>query len=92
MDRNPPPSAAPGSATMTITAQQTQQQAEAKPRILRLTLQNDSKPAIRWSEDTVDNEHMGKKSSKSKFASHTFVNLLLTSSGCDFRVLYLPQA
>ena len=40
---------------------------EVTPRtVLTLKLRGTRKPAIRWDENTINNENMGKKSSKSK--------------------------
>ena len=38
-----------------------------KKNTLVLKLKEARKPGIKWTEDTVDNENMGRKSSKSKF-------------------------
>ena len=49
------------------TAQTTTVTAEGK-QVLVLKLKDDEKkPTVTWTEDTVNNEHMGRKSSKSKF-------------------------
>ena len=48
-----------GSSTMTITRQEQQQHQE---EVLRLTLRN--RPSVQWDESVVDNEGMGRKSSK----------------------------
>ena len=56
---------------------QTMQQQEQEPQkssVLVLKLQN--KSTIQWSEDTVDNENLGRKSSKSEWER---VYLLVTS-------------
>ncbi len=39
------------------------------PRIVRLTMKTEKKkqPKVTWTEETVNNENMQKKSSKSKF-------------------------
>lgn len=37
-----------------------------KKDLLVLKLKESRKPAIKWTDDTVDNENMGKKSSKRK--------------------------
>lgn len=60
-----------GSSTITATVQEN----EAKTKVLRLKLKvnNDNGSKVKWSEDTVDNEHMGKKSSKRK-CSNNFVS------------------
>ncbi len=36
----------------------------ADKRVLRLTLTGKPDPKVKWSQDTIDNENMGKKSSK----------------------------
>lgn len=42
--------------------------AEVTPRtVLVLKLRGTRKPAISWAENTINNENMGKKSSKSKY-------------------------
>ena len=52
--------AAPSSsATMTMTAAPPQ---NPEPEVLRLTLRN--APSVRWDESVVDNEGLGRKSSK----------------------------
>lgn len=48
----------------TLTMQQ-QEQDPQKSSVLVLKLQN--KSTIQWSEDTVDNENLGRKSSKSEW-------------------------
>lgn len=48
----------------TLTMQQ-QEQEPQKSSVLVLKLQN--KSTIQWSEDTVDNENLGRKSSKSEW-------------------------
>lgn len=53
-----------GSATTTITTTEPQP-SDRKPKVLRLKLTASADPKVKWSEDTVDNENMGKKSSKS---------------------------
>ena len=49
-------------ATATVTATATTTPHEDAPPVLRLTLRN--QPAVRWDESVVDNEGMGRKSSK----------------------------
>jgi protein phosphatase 1 regulatory subunit 11 len=49
------------STTTTQTLQETQTQAPTEPALI-LSLRE--RPRISWSENTIDNEHMGKKSSK----------------------------
>lgn len=45
----------------------TQEEREAKEaKILLLRLREAKKAAVRWSEDTVDNENLGRRSSKRK--------------------------
>ena len=68
MDRSQSTSNASNSSSTTTTTVVAENQApsETRQRTLRLTLQSAAKPSIKWSEDTIDNEHMGKKSSKSK--------------------------
>ena len=53
---------------------QQQEQEPQKSSVLVLKLQN--KSTIQWSEDTVDNENLGRKSSKSEWE---MVYLLVTS-------------
>ena len=53
---------------------QQQEQEPQKSSVLVLKLQN--KSTIQWSEDTVDNENLGRKSSKSEWER---VYLLVTS-------------
>jgi protein phosphatase 1 regulatory subunit 11 len=48
-----------GSATMTLVQEQP---AESSEEVLTLTLH--ARPAVRWDENVVDNEGMGRKSSK----------------------------
>ncbi len=36
-------------------------------RVLRLTLTGKPDPRVKWSQDTIDNENMGKKSSKRQY-------------------------
>ena len=49
------------------TASQTQTQAQAQSPILRLRgAQRNRGPRVQWAESVVDNEGMGKKSSKGK--------------------------
>lgn len=43
---------------------------------------------VTWTEDTIDNEHMGKKKSKSKLNFYIIINY----SSCVFSLLYLSQA
>jgi hypothetical protein len=57
----------PGSATVTITDPQQVQAGETINRILILKLRQKEKK-IKWSEEVIDNEHLGRKSSKSKIA------------------------
>jgi len=62
-----------GSATETEDKEVANQRAEvdgavggqAEPPKLKLTQKEANKKAVQWTEETVDNEHMGKKSSKS---------------------------
>eukprot|EP01039_Chlorochromonas_danica_P006670 gene6670-7370_t len=51
------------SGTLTLTEQQQQQQ-QNKEKVLVLKLREKAKGKLKWAEGTVDNEHMGKKSSK----------------------------
>lgn len=37
---------------------------EEKPKLLILKLREPKKPSVTWTDDTVNNENMGKKSSK----------------------------
>lgn len=37
--------------------------------------QNTKKPSIRWEEGTIDNEHLCRKSSKSKFETNIFLKI-----------------
>jgi hypothetical protein len=37
-----------------------------KPNVLVLKLKESKKPAIKWTEDTIDNENLGRRSSKRK--------------------------
>merc|ERR1712110_908604 len=66
-NQRPQQAASSGSATQTIISSNTSQSNEPTPT-LRLTghTENSTQPrrGIRWTEDTVDNEHLGKKSSK----------------------------
>lgn len=56
-------SAGPGAASLT----QTQAQAQTQSPILRLRgAQRNRGPRVQWAESVVDNEGMGKKSSKGK--------------------------
>lgn len=49
------------------TQTQTQESAPAKKNlVLKLNQDTEEKPSIKWTEDTVDNEHLGRKSSKRK--------------------------
>jgi len=47
---------------MTITENNDSNNANQEPEVLRLTLRNP--PAVRWDDSVVDNEGMGRKSSK----------------------------
>lgn len=49
---------APRSNTATVTTTTT-----APPKVLHLKLKEEKKQ-LKWTEDTIDNEHMGKKNSK----------------------------
>ncbi len=49
---------------VTVT-EQLQSRQETKSKVLVLKLREVRKSKITWAEDTVDNEHLGKKSSKS---------------------------
>jgi len=51
----------PRSSSVTQT---TQLEADTQPEPALLVLSLRERPQITWTEDTVDNEHMGKKSSK----------------------------
>lgn len=54
----------PGSSqTQTQTETPTQQQAQEPQPILHLR-KHQKKPRVRWTEETVDNEHMNKKKTK----------------------------
>ncbi len=53
-----------GSTTITITEPERVNAANTINRILTLHLRERKK--VKWAEDVVDNENMGKKSSKSK--------------------------
>jgi hypothetical protein len=57
-----------------------------------------AKKKVIWTEETVDNEHLGKKSSKSIFSILLLIISLFASTinglvviFLSFRVLYLPQ-
>jgi len=57
------PAAAAATMTMTMTpAQEPQTQISNNEEVLRLTLQD--RPAVTWDESVIDNEGMGRKSSK----------------------------
>lgn len=58
----------------TQTVQQQQEQEPQKSSVLVLKLKN--KSSIQWTEDTVDNENLGRKSSKSEWER---VSLLIKS-------------
>ena len=49
------------------TQTQTQEESTSAKKNLVLKLKQEiEKPSIKWTEDTVDNEHLGRKSSKRK--------------------------
>lgn len=71
-----------GSRTITITADPTKEEGqsdsapeqtggEASARVLRLRGAKRAGPRVAWDDDVVDNEHMGKKKSKSTPSSHS---------------------
>lgn len=62
------------SSGRTQTVQQQQEQEPQKSSVLVLKLKN--KSSIQWTEDTVDNENLGRKSSKSEWER---VSLLIKS-------------
>ena len=51
-----------GTATLTITENATTPQNQQNEEVLRLTLQ--PRPSVTWDNDVVDNEGLGRKSSK----------------------------
>ncbi|UJR14819.1 hypothetical protein I4U23_001806 [Adineta vaga] len=54
------------STTTTSTTTETKQSSRENPPILVLGLNNPTEngPRVRWTEETIDNEHMNKKKSK----------------------------
>ena len=57
-----------GSQTVAATEQQSQTDQEHAPVVLRLQAAPDSdERRVTWDEEVIDNENMGKKSSKSIF-------------------------
>ena len=61
----PRENASSGSQTMTITAEESQVNQRPNCLILRLKAAVPEKTtALKWSEDTIDNEHLGRKTSK----------------------------
>ncbi|GKY99287.1 hypothetical protein MPSEU_000883800 [Mayamaea pseudoterrestris] len=54
--------AAAGSRTTTITSQEVHDQTEAADEILTLSLR--ARPSVRWDDSVVDNEGLGRKTSK----------------------------
>lgn len=77
-------SPANGSRTVTITVdptkednQQEQDSGEEVARVLRLRGARHTGPRVAWNEDVVDNEHMGKKKSKSALPAHLYLWLVI---------------
>lgn len=46
--------------TQTVTTVTTNAQ-QQQPEVLRLTLNNESRPSVRWESDVIDNEGLGRK-------------------------------
>jgi hypothetical protein len=62
------------SSAVTVLAEEKKKKEEEK--ILRLRLKAEAKAeakAVKWTEETVNNEHMGKRSSKSKLCPLTII-------------------
>ncbi|RYH07981.1 hypothetical protein EON65_41255 [archaeon] len=53
--------------SVTKTTQEAKDGKDEKVLVLRLRGRSASPTHVRWAEGTINNEHMGKKSSKSKF-------------------------
>ena len=64
-----------GKFCRTCTTTKTQQ--KGKTLVLRLREPPTNKPKVTWSEDTVNNEGLGRKSSKRKFNLILFLFLFL---------------
>jgi protein phosphatase 1 regulatory subunit 11 len=59
------------------------------PRVLRLRGHNETRRSVQWAEDVVDNEGLGRKSSKGKMPAFVArVVIVLTCSS----LLHIPQA
>jgi hypothetical protein len=94
-------STASGSRTITVTVDPTQEVTEDTPSnhdssegtgtigVIRLTGGRNSGPRVAWDEEVVDNEHMGKKKSKSRSTLRfrcAFDNVKLTEGNAQFVV------
>lgn len=55
---------APSTTGSSVTTTITQTQTRNRVLVLRLNNEERKKPGVTWTEDTIDNEHMDKKSSK----------------------------
>lgn len=80
------------------TQTQTEPTANKKTLVLKLKENEADKPSIKWTEDTVDNEGMGRKSSKRKTClpvgifrcgADLWIEPYRTVPSSSFRLLYL---
>jgi 3'-phosphoadenosine 5'-phosphosulfate (PAPS) 3'-phosphatase len=74
------------SSAVTVLAEEKKKKEEEK--ILRLRLKTEAK-AVKWTEETVNNEHMGKRSSKSKLCLLAITGVFIYYNFSSCRMLYL---
>lgn len=93
------PTAAPanhGSRTLLLRPEQQQEaQSSNNAGVLRLrgaTSDPTRQRRVLWTQDTVDNEHMGKKSSKSKLCSHGNYTTTSSLTTCSSPTLIARQS
>jgi hypothetical protein len=73
------------------SASRTQTQTSAQPPTLILRADPDEQRHIQWAEDVVDNEGMGKKSSKGRLFTSLFLSLSNTRKSAAFIINPEPQ-